>query len=359
MQKDVPSAAPAAPAARTAAPSATVIVPTRPGAGEVPAVAAARRFRYAGLVEILVTRGGQPAIQRNEAIKLAQGDLVYFLDDDSVAGPDTLERGVAHFTKAAAGSGRPVVLVGGPNLCPKDAPALEQMFAVVLASGLAFGPSRARYAAVGEARDSSEKELILCNMLADRKAVIAAGMFDEQLYPNEENALMDGLQQAGRLVYDPEFSVERRPRPSKAAFRKMLLNYGRGRAEQAVLHWTARSLPNLVPAGFVAYLGLLPVWLWGCWVLGPLAGVTLLPLLAYLAAQAGQFAKNAQARGPGIAFQAAAWIFATHWFYGFGLLRRLAVLGWMRLSGNPFAGDPNREDLRRQVKIERIPMAHE
>ena len=41
------------------------------------------------------------------------------------------------------------------------APFLEQVFAVVLGSWLAFLSSRARYSAVGQARESGEKELIL------------------------------------------------------------------------------------------------------------------------------------------------------------------------------------------------------
>ena len=71
----------------------------------------------------------------------------------------------------------------GPNLCPPEAPPLEQVFALVLASWLAFGPSRARYAAVGQARETSEKELILCNLLARRQAMLDLGGFNEALYP--------------------------------------------------------------------------------------------------------------------------------------------------------------------------------
>src|SRR5262249_50957929 len=153
-----------------------------------------------------------------------------FLDDDSVAPPGSLRRALTCLTDCS------VRMVGGPNLCPPEAPMLEQIFALVLSSW-AFGPSRARYAAVGSVRSTGDKELILCNLLAHRGSMLEAGGFNEALYPNEENALMDQLQQRGsRLIYDPQFIVWRRPRRTLGSFVRMLLTYGRGRAEQVRVH---------------------------------------------------------------------------------------------------------------------------
>ncbi len=103
---------------------------------------------------------------------------------------------------------------GGPSLCPPDAPKLEQAFALTMGAWLAFGPSCARYRKVGRPRATSEKELILCNLLARRDALLELGGFNEKLYPNEENALMDELQKrGGKLLYDPELIVYRRAAP--------------------------------------------------------------------------------------------------------------------------------------------------
>jgi len=96
--------------------------------------------------------------------------------------------------------------------------------------------------------------------MARRDAILELGGFDEALYPNEENALMDELQKrGGKLIYDPEFKVLRRPRPTLKAFGKMLLNYGRGRAEQFRVHPTFGSALNFVPPLFCVYLLTLPV----------------------------------------------------------------------------------------------------
>jgi succinoglycan biosynthesis protein ExoA len=235
-------------------PSVTIIIAARPDQAEVRAVAAAQKLDYpAAQIEILLARGRQPSVQRNAALRAARGDIIYFLDDDSIAPPGNLRRALEHFQSPA------VKMAGGPSLCPPDAPALQQAFALTMGSWLAFGPSCSRYRACGRVRPSSEKELILCNLLARRDGLLQLGGFNESLYPNEENALMDELQKrGGQLLYDPGLIVHRPPRANFRSFCKMLWNYGRGRAEQVRLHPTFRSAPNFVPPLFCVYLLALP-----------------------------------------------------------------------------------------------------
>ncbi|HWH71867.1 MAG TPA: glycosyltransferase family 2 protein, partial [Candidatus Sulfotelmatobacter sp.] len=239
------------------------------------------------------------------------GDWIYFLDDDSVPEPGNLRRALTYLGKPE------VQMVGGPNLCPPEAPPLEQVFALVLASWLAFGPSRARYAPVGQVRSTSEKELILCNLMARREPLLELGGFNEALYPNEENALMDELQKrGGHLVYDPRFFVHRRPRPSLKAFAKMLMTYGRGRAEQFRLHPTPGSALNFVPPLFCVYLLALVGLPWvGGWLLLPLAFYGLVVL--------GQAAALIPAGGPFRSLAAMPLIVLTHVLYGVGFWRGL------------------------------------
>lgn len=293
-------------------PFVTIIIPTRPGEAEPKAVLAARQLDYPkDRLEIIVARGKQPSVQRNTALRAARGDLIYFLDDDALPQQDNLRKAVSLFAEAS------VAMVGGPNLCPADAPLLEQVFAVVLSSKLAFGPSAARYDSVGVVRATSEKELILCNLMARREPMMALGGFDEALYPNEENALMDGLQQRQlKLIYDPQFIAHRRPRPTLQAFCKMLMTYGRGRAEQFRLHPTPGSALNLVPPLFCVYLLLVLAAGWMFPVLG-------LPLLIYGLAVLAQTAKSASGHGWMRSLLAAPLVVAAHVFYGLGFWRGL------------------------------------
>ncbi len=296
-------------------PSVTVLIAARPGQAEVKAIPASRTLDYpADKLEMIVARGEQPSAQRNTALKAAHGEIIYFLDDDSAPEAGNLRRAVTHFRDPK------VQMVGGPSLCPGEAPPLERIFALVLASWLAFGPSRARYAAVGRVRETSEKELILCNLLARRQAMLELGGFNEALYPNEENALMDELQKrGGKLVYDPQLVVHRRPRSNLMAFAKMLLTYGRGRAEQFRLHPTPGSALNFVPPLFCVYLLALP------FLLPPTAIGTLwlAPLGLYAVAVLAQAAVLAAGGQVFQSLTAVPLIVLTHVLYGLGFWRGL------------------------------------
>ena len=288
---------------------------------EIQAVAAARKLDYpADRMEIIVARGRQPSVQRNTALRAARGEWIYFLDDDALPASDNLRRAEKYFTDPK------IAMLGGPNLCPPAAPFLEQVFATVLASWLAFGPSRARYTPVGSVRNTGEKELILCNTLARRETLLALGGFDEALYPNEENALMDKMQQRGqRLVYDPQFFVHRRPRRTLNSFLKMLRTYGRGRAEQFRLHPTPGSALNFVPPLFCLYLALLALLevFGGDKISAVLKSVAALPLGFFLLAVIGQTLVSIGSAGLARALAALPLLVASHIFYGLGFWRGL------------------------------------
>ena len=77
-------------------PSVTVIIPAKPGLAEIKAADAAAKFDYPRTkLEIVLARGTQPSVQRNTALRAAKGDLIYFLDDDSVAPAENLRRAVS------------------------------------------------------------------------------------------------------------------------------------------------------------------------------------------------------------------------------------------------------------------------
>jgi glycosyltransferase involved in cell wall biosynthesis len=302
-------------------PNVTIIIAARPDMAEPKALAAARALDYPpDKLEIIIARGKQPSVQRNAALRAASGELIYFLDDDSIAQPDNLRRAAEHFHDPN------VAIVGGPNLCPPDAPPLEQVFALVLGSWLAFGPSRARYSPVGKSRATGEKELILCNQLARRETILKHGGFNEALYPNEENALMDDIQKAGgKLLYDPELIVHRRPRRTLRSFARMLMTYGRGRAEQFRVNPTFGSALNFVPPLFLVYLLTLPfVWTisfpadWR-WV----TTVYHLPVVCYGAAALLQTIALIPRGGPFRSLGALPLMVTSHLLYGLGFWRGL------------------------------------
>lgn len=318
----------------------TVVIAARPTQTEVEAVKAAKLLEYPReKLEIIVARGRQPSVQRNTAIRAARGDLIYFLDDDSTPRSGNLPGAARAFADPR------VQMLGGPNLCPPNAPMIEQVFALVHGSWLAFFSSRSRYASVGRARETSEKELILCNLISRRDALMELGGFNEALYPNEENALMDELQKrGGKLMYDPEFIVYRRPRANLRAFAKMLMNYGRGRAEQFRLHPTFGCAPNFVPPLFLVYC-LLIVVLAFIPAAARLYPWILMPLGAYAIALLAQTVVLIPRGGLFRSLFALPLIALTHLLYGAGFWRGL----FTRLKP---AG--KRPDV--QVNLENVPL---
>lgn len=300
-------------------PFVSVLIPVRPNKKEVKSAEAARHFHYpADRLEIVVVHTSDPSIgpgvKRNAGLRAIRGELVYMLDDDSVAKPDMLRRAVDKFLADPA-----VKMVGGPNVVPPDAPLFERVLGCVMGSWLAFGPSCARYRPVGKLRETTEKELISCNLVANRAAVLEVG-FNPKLWPNEENAMMDGVQKrGGKLIYDPDFIVHRRPRRDFKAYRRMLVFYGGGRAHQLRMHPTVNSVINFAPGFFLIYLALLPFALLVP-ALKPLMPFALIPLALYLLTVLGQTAFIAGRSGPLLAICSLPLLVATTLFYGFGFL---------------------------------------
>jgi fucose 4-O-acetylase-like acetyltransferase len=134
---------------------------------------------------------------------------------------------------------------------------------------------------------------------------------------------MDELQKrGGKLIYDPDLVVYRRPRPTLKTFCKMLMTYGRGRAEQFRLHPSLGSALNFVPPLFLVFLITFIVaallrapspWLsLGSWL-----------LCAYLVALVVQTLASATQHGFLRSALALPLLFGTHFFYGLGFWRGL------------------------------------
>lgn len=219
--------------------------------------------------EILIAEGTKPSRQRNLAAEQAHGEILFFLDDDSSVVPDCLSQCAKAFDDTS------VAVVGGPSLTPDSDSRLQHLFAYVLMSSFGAGAMRNRYRATGQPRVTTERELILCNMAIRRDLFLAAGGFDERLYPNEENELLDRLISSGhKLVHVPTMAVMRSQRATLAAFVRQMYSYGRGRAQQTLIARSC-SFMSFMPLIFLIYLASLPLL--------PAGIFWKLPLITYMA----------------------------------------------------------------------------
>jgi GT2 family glycosyltransferase len=193
-----------------------------------------------------------PATRRNLAARRAQGRLLAFLDDDAEAEPRWLESGARALENAD--------VAGGPDFGPPDAPYLERISDLLLAtpwigSGV---PAHERHAPEGPVR--SPHDVALCNLFVRRDAFEAVGGLDESLgYVGEDTEFVSrSLARGLRVRLDPAVRVRHRRRAFPAGYLAQRWRYrvktGRLFVERPGLYSRAR-MTAFLSAGFLASAG--------------------------------------------------------------------------------------------------------
>lgn len=231
-------------------PSFSFIIPVKPG-GEVAALPALGKLDSQYPFEVLIAEGCVPSRQRNAAVYESKGDLIYFLDDDSQVSSECLAMCAAVMENPA------VAVAGGPSLTPATDSRLQRLFGTALASLFGAGTVCNRYRSIGKIRETTDKELILCNLVIRKEVFVSLGGFDERLYPNEENELLDRALASGlKLVHIPNMAVKRSQRKTIGLFARQMFSYGKGRARQTLISGVISPV-SFAPLFFVLYLALL------------------------------------------------------------------------------------------------------
>jgi len=198
-----------------------------------------KKFKW----EIICVTGNQPSKQRNIAGFKAKGEYIYFLDNDSILGKNSVNVALSHLIKDPN-----IAIIGGPSL--------------ILSSFFAVGPYiRSRYSMVGEFRKANEYNLILCNMIVRTSVFKKLKGFDEDMYPNEENVFINRVIKEGwKVYYEPSMVVFRSQRKNIFEFIIQLFTYGRGRSEQLIKQPFTFSFLHLLPIFFTIYVLLIPIF---------------------------------------------------------------------------------------------------
>jgi succinoglycan biosynthesis protein ExoA len=282
--------------------------------------------------EVLLSLGVNPSEQRNEAARRATGDYLVFLDNDSRIDPRLL-----HYYRDALSYEPGIKIVGGPSIYDGTSSDLKLSFQAVFASAFGLGPFRARYSSIGTVRRSSENELILCNLMVDRKFFLDEGGFNTNLYPNEENEFLNRVCARAKIYYHPLAICYRDTRESFRAFAKQIFRYGKGRAKHFVRFPTIWNQIFLVPAGFTRYcLGLLGTSTLALSSSERLSLLTPLLIYALFNISASIFAALGN-RKLSMIIAMPLLFFACHFLYGLGFLIGVGVYPFLRR--NRPAGD--------------------
>ena len=288
-------------------------------------------------IEIFQAEGTHPTVQRNECIKQSSGDIVYFIDNDSIINSDNIKKAVEIFE-----NNEKVAIVGGPAIHKVNS-TIEMYIDRCMRSYYAVGPIANRYSSneSSSLKEGTDRDVILCNLFIRHDVLIEVGLFDESLYPNEENALIDKILSLGyKLMYDPTIIVQRPPRENLKSYIKMLLNYGRGRFEQLFRDFNKKNLIFTLPAFFSTYILLTPFILFSYFYTKQIFIILyFIPLLIYscITLLAGIITslkdKGFKNKIIGI-FIYPFMFFITHFFYGLGFFYCLLriITGFQRVA---------------------------
>lgn len=229
----------------------SVIIPVSSDTQDLPVLASLKKIDYpADKIEIITSIGGLPSAQRNRAAAVAEGDILYFFNRDSRPAADIFRKTEALFSKDKRIAG-----VGGPDLTPDDNSYLQHVFGFAMSSYFCHGTMRSRYRATGEERVSSEKELLLSNLAVRKETYLRFNGFNEQLYPNEENELINRISRAGYwFVYHPDIKIFRDRRRNVAAFSEQFFRYGQGRMQQVFIEKSFFNSCFVATVSFSLYL---------------------------------------------------------------------------------------------------------
>jgi hypothetical protein len=198
-----------------------VIVVDNGSHDQTPAVVR-EEYPWAQLVLNRTNRGVAPA--RNQGIRIAQGEYVILLDDDTVVRPGALDRLIAYMDEH-----RDVGLCGPQLVNPQGQlqlscrlfPTLSDKLARRLPLPFARQMARAVEMADWDHRVARAVDYVIGACQVIRKAALMdVGLLDEHIFYGPEDVdFCLRLQQAGwRVIYNPEAVVEHRERRVTRSF---------------------------------------------------------------------------------------------------------------------------------------------
>jgi glycosyltransferase involved in cell wall biosynthesis len=230
--------------------------------------------RYDGVAVVENPAGTTPA-GLNIAIKSTSGDVIVRVDGHAELAPGYIQRAVETMRRTGA------VNVGGIQRA-KGVTPFEQAVAAAMTSRFGTGDATFHYGG-----DEGPTDTVYLGVF-DRRALEAAGFFDETLARNQDYELNIRLREAGGTVwFDPELWARYRPRGSLRALAAQYFEYGRWKREVVKRHPRSLRWRQAAPPALVVGLG-------GSLVAAAFRPVALVVPALYAAATVGAAATTAR-----------------------------------------------------------------
>lgn len=227
------------------APSVSVVIPALNAADVLPdAVESIRDQDYENIVEIIVVAGdeatgaagrsigttvidnpaGSTPTGLNLGVTAAGGDVVVRCDAQARLSTGYVSRAVATLQRTGATN------VGGMQI-PTGDKYWQRVIAKAMASRLGSGGARYRVGGV-----EGPAETVYLGVF-DRRRLLELGGFDERFVRNQDYELNHRIIEAGGMVwFDPELSVEYRPRGSLRDLWRQYFQYGAAKRQFSRIH---------------------------------------------------------------------------------------------------------------------------
>lgn len=189
-----------------------------------------------------------PGAKRDMAAKVAQGEILVFLDDDSYPEADLLDVAQRYFADPG------VVALGGPGITPPQDGFWQRVSGAVFLSRLSGGAPE-RYVPVGGVREIHDWPSV--NLMVRKADFLSIGGFDSDYWPGEDTKLcLDLVKKTGRkILYIPEMIVWHHRRAGLLGHLKQIGAYGLHRGFFVKEYpETSRKFAYFLPSAFVVFV---------------------------------------------------------------------------------------------------------
>lgn len=208
------------------------IAPSTDGTEALAAAIAATEPR----VNVVDNPAGVTPAGLNRAIAATTGSIVVRVDGHAALSPGYIRRAVETMRRTGA------VNVGGVQAARGET-TFERAVATAMTSPIGSGGARFHLGG-----DEGAVDTVYLGVF-DRAAGDAVGWFDESLHRNQDYELNIRLRQAGGVVwFDPELSVEYRPRGNPLSLAGQYYQYGLWKAEVVMRHPRSLKARQFAPA---------------------------------------------------------------------------------------------------------------
>ncbi|MBC7457059.1 MAG: glycosyltransferase family 2 protein [Bdellovibrionaceae bacterium] len=185
-------------------------------------------FRFLGGIKFFTLDKKWPGAARNELLRLAEADWIFFCDDDVLV-PENIFKNFIALNKAFP----KINVFGGPNITPPSSTPVERAQGYALSLSLVTGPMNRRYSPYFKRSElfvSGYLGLTLCNLFWKRMSSV---FFPEDYICGEELHLLHSTPRP--FVLSSQLSVYHFRRTTWRSFFQQTYKYGIGRAHESFL----------------------------------------------------------------------------------------------------------------------------